>query len=184
MTSSASATCIGESFSALAIFSTATSCSSVSTVSPSGSTLAVARWASLRRILLTRSRRAAVARTAAAAGLLSSWVRPAESRPKDRSRSRAPIADWLLRKPTIRPSSRCIAIGNQTRTFSPKSVPSLTQPLELILLQRFEEKQRFQFSGTQSRGLVHDRLLLFGQVAMDQGDGERPLPDGGGNALD
>ena len=73
-------------------------------------------WPSLCRIPATRSRSAAVARTAAAAGLFSSWVSPADSDPSASSRSRWPIdRRWLLRMPKNSPSSRCIAIGNHSR---------------------------------------------------------------------
>ena len=57
-------------------------------------------------------RSAAVARTAAAAGLFSSWVRPADSAPSASSRSRCRRSRCAVRMPRNRPSSRCIAIGN------------------------------------------------------------------------
>ena len=79
------------------------------------------------RIRETRSRSDAVARTAAAAGLLSSWVSPADRRPSDSSRSRWPTAAWLDRIPIVSPSSRCMAIGNQARIRSPISPASITQ---------------------------------------------------------
>ncbi|MDQ0604134.1 hypothetical protein QF037_008479 [Streptomyces canus] len=62
----------------------------------------------------TRSRRVAVARTAAAAGLLSSWVRPADNEPSASSRSRWPMARWVLCEPKNSPSSRWTAIGNHS----------------------------------------------------------------------
>ena len=68
---------------------------------------------SLRRIPATRSRSAAVARTAAAAGLFSSWVRPADSDPRASSRSRWPTTRWVFWTPRNAPSSRWTAIGNQ-----------------------------------------------------------------------
>ena len=66
----------------------------------------------------TRSRSDSVARMAAAAGLLSSWVSPAESEPSASSRSRSPIAVDERCMPTKRPATRCIAIGNHSRSFS------------------------------------------------------------------
>src|SRR6266702_5763335 len=82
----------------------------------------VARWygpaamvPSLRRIPATRSRNAEVARTAAAAGLFSSWVRPADSEPSASSRSRWPITRCAFWAPKNSPSSRCMAIGNHSR---------------------------------------------------------------------
>ncbi|CAM5725042.1 hypothetical protein SHIRM173S_04300 [Streptomyces hirsutus] len=74
--------------------------------------------ASLCRILATRSRSVAVARTAAAAGLLSSWVSPADNDPSASSRSRCPTAAWVLFAPKNSPSSRCTAIGNHSRMMS------------------------------------------------------------------
>jgi hypothetical protein len=68
-----------------------------------------------------------VARTAAAAGLFSSWVRPADSRPSDSSRSRWPTIAWLARKPMVMPSSMCMAIGNHSRILSPNSTAPMTQ---------------------------------------------------------
>ena len=65
-----------------------------------------------------RSRRIDVARTAAAAGLFSSWVSPAESEPRAIRRCRSPMIVWLLRMPKNNPSSRCIAIGNHSRMAS------------------------------------------------------------------
>lgn len=75
----------------------------------------------------TRSRSTDVARTAAAAGLFSSWVRPADSEPRASSRSRSPTMVCVLRMPMNRPSSRCIAIGNQDRTASAKSSAGSTK---------------------------------------------------------
>ena len=84
------------------------------------------------RIRLTRSRSDAVARTAAAAGLLSSWVSPAERRPSESSRSRCPTAAWLVRIPRVIPSSRCIAIGNHSRILAPKESASITQKRQSV----------------------------------------------------
>ena len=67
------------------------------------------------RIPATRSRSTAVARTAAAAGLFSSWVNPADSDPRASSRSRSPMMVWLRCIPRNTPSSRCTAIGNHCR---------------------------------------------------------------------
>ena len=67
---------------------------------------------SLCRIPATRSRSAAVALTAAAAGLFSSCVRPADSEPSASSRSRWPMTCWAFWKLKNSPSSRCSAIGN------------------------------------------------------------------------
>ena len=69
---------------------------------------------SLCRISPTRSRSVAVARTAAAAGLLSSWVRPADNEPSASSRSRWPTTRWVFFEPKNSPSSRCTAIGNHS----------------------------------------------------------------------
>ena len=73
-----------------------------------------------------------MARTAAAAGLFSSWVSPADNRPSDSSRSRCPMMAWLERKPMVRPSSRCIAIGNHSRNFSPNSSAPITQKSQSV----------------------------------------------------
>ena len=62
----------------------------------------------------TRSRSEPVARTAAAAGLFSSWASPADSDPSASSRSRWPIASWVFLVPKSSPSSRCTAIGNHS----------------------------------------------------------------------
>ena len=59
--------------------------------------------ASLCRIPATRSRSAAVARTAAAAGLFSSWVSPADSEPRASSRSRSLTSRWLFCMPRKMP---------------------------------------------------------------------------------
>ncbi len=56
-----------------------------------------------------------MARTAAAAGLLSSWVSPADSEPRASSRSRCSTAFWVDCVPKNRPSRRCRAIGNHSR---------------------------------------------------------------------
>ena len=126
--SSASPTSIGDSSSALTIRSTAASCSSVSATRALGSTSEVARWASLPRILLTRSRSAAVARTAAAAGLLSSWVSPADSRPSDSSRSRWPMIAWLERiADASRPRACAWPSGTTAGSASPNTFASITQ---------------------------------------------------------
>ncbi len=82
---------------------------------------------SLCRIPATRSRSDAVARTAAAAGLLSSWVRPADSEPSASRRSRCPMAAWAFLLPKNRPSSRCTAIGNQSCMSSAKTAASSTK---------------------------------------------------------
>lgn len=76
--------------------------------------------ASLCRIFATRSRSDEVARTAAAAGLFSSWVRPADSEPSASSRSRWPMARWVFLEPKNSPSSRCTAIGNHSRMTAAK----------------------------------------------------------------
>ena len=69
---------------------------------------------SLCRIPATRSRSAEVALTAAAAGLFSSWVRPADSEPRASSRSRW-LTAWLAALlPKNAPSSRWTASGNQS----------------------------------------------------------------------
>ena len=74
--------------------------------------------ASLCRIPATRSRSDSVARTAAAAGLLSSWVSPAESDPSASSRSRSPTALDVRCMPVYSPATRCIGIGNHSRSTS------------------------------------------------------------------
>ena len=90
--SSASDVSSGLSFGALETFSTARICRSMMDSRLARSNLPAAIIRSLPRIPETRSRRLAVARTAAAAGLLSSWVRPAVSEPSASSRSRWPTA--------------------------------------------------------------------------------------------
>ena len=80
-----------------------------------------ASMASFCRIPATRSRSEDVARTAAAAGLFSSWVSPADSAPRASSRSRWPTTASLLRRPRNMPSSRWAAIGNHAVNCSPSS---------------------------------------------------------------
>ena len=82
---------------------------------------------SLWRIPATRSRNPAVARTAAAAGLFSSWVSPADSEPSASSRSRCPMACCVFLMPKNRPSSRCTAIGNQSFISSANTSASSTK---------------------------------------------------------
>ncbi len=82
---------------------------------------------SLCRIPATRSRSVEVARTAAAAGLFSSWVSPADREPRASSRSRCPMACWAFLLPKNSPSSRCTAIGNQSRISSAKTSASSTK---------------------------------------------------------
>ena len=84
----------------------------------------------------TRSRRAALARTAAAAGLFSSWVRPAVSAPRASSCWRWPTICWELRMPKNRPSSRWMAIGNHSRTASPKSLARISTNSRASLMTR------------------------------------------------
>ena len=84
------------------------------------------------RIPATRSRSAAVARTVAAAGLFSSCIRPEASEPSAASRCRSPITAWLLRIPKNSPSSRCIAIGNHSRTRCPKSSADSTKKVQSL----------------------------------------------------
>ena len=80
---------------------------------------------SLPRIAATRSRSVTVARTAAAAGLLSSWVRPAVSEPSASSRSRWPTASRDRWPPSQSPSSRCVGIGNHSvMTCAKQDAPS------------------------------------------------------------
>jgi len=85
---------------------------------------------SLCLIPATRSRSAAVALTAAAAGLFSSWVRPADSVPRASSRSRCPIISWVRRPPKNSPSSRCTAIGNHSCISSLNTSASMTKNLD------------------------------------------------------
>jgi len=81
----------------------------------------------LWRIPATRSRSAEVARRAAAAGLFSSWVRPADSEPSASSRSRWLTTCWKVRLPKNSPSSRCTAIGNQSRMICANSSAASTK---------------------------------------------------------
>ena len=85
---------------------------------------------SLWRIPATRSRSEDVARTAAAAGLLSSWVRPADSEPSASSRSRWPTTCWVFRVPKNSPSSRCTGIGNHSRISHAKSLAASTKNVD------------------------------------------------------
>ena len=119
--SSASLASIGPSLGALATRSTASSCSLTSPGSATGSIAPPASMASLCRMPAIRSRSAAVALTAAAAGLFSSWVSPADSEPRASSRSRSLTSRWLFSMPRKIPSSRWIAIGNHARTCTPHS---------------------------------------------------------------
>ena len=68
-----------------------------------------------------RSRSDEVARTAAAAGLFSSWVSPAVSAPRATSFSRCPTTTWDVRCAMSMPSMRCIAVGNQERSCGANS---------------------------------------------------------------
>ena len=86
-----------------------------------------ASMASFLRMPATRWRRAAVARAVAAAGLFSSCIRPAVNAPSAVSRSRSPTRAWLLRNPKKTPSSRWIAIGNQSRISVAKSFADSTK---------------------------------------------------------
>ncbi len=63
-----------------------------------------------------------VARTAAAAGLLSSWVSPADSEPRASSRSRWAIVRCRAVNPWNSPLSRCWAIGNHSCMISRRTV--------------------------------------------------------------
>jgi hypothetical protein len=77
--------------------------------------------ASLARKPATLSRSASAARPAAAAGLFSSWVSPADSLPSASSRSRS-ASTWLPRfMPSRKPSSRCTAIGYQRENSAANS---------------------------------------------------------------
>ena len=82
---------------------------------------------SLRRMPAIRSRSAAAARTAAAAGLFSSWVRPADSEPSASSRSRCPVSSSRFWRPKNTPSSRCTAIGNHSCISSANTSASSTK---------------------------------------------------------
>ena len=94
------------------------SCSTVRERSTSPSSLPSDSIASLCRMPANRSRSAAAARDAAAAGLFSSWVSPAVSFPSASSRSRCATTSARLRCPTNSPSSRCTAIGYHCRNTS------------------------------------------------------------------
>ncbi len=113
--SSRSEASIGLSSGALATRSTASSWSRIRVSSAAGSNRPLVTRRSLCRIPATRSRSVEVARTAAAAGLFSSWVRPADSEPSASSRSRWPTCCWMFLIPKNSPSSMCTAIGNQSR---------------------------------------------------------------------
>ncbi len=106
---------------AVATPSTASSWSSTSCETTAPSSFPDASIASLWRMPATRSRSDSVARMAAAAGLLSSWVRPAESEPRASRRSRSPIAVEERCIPMKSPATRCIASGNHSRSFSDQS---------------------------------------------------------------
>ena len=82
---------------------------------------------SLCRIPATRSRSAEVALTAAAAGLFSSWVRPADSEPRASSRSRWLTACWATLLPKNAPSSRCTGSGYQSVINCAKHAASSTK---------------------------------------------------------
>ena len=110
--SSRSDACIGVSAGAWRTFLTNSSCAITSFCSCAPASLPDAIMASLLRMPATRSRSASAARPAAAAGLLSSWVSPAESLPSASNRSRSATWELLLRIPSSIPSSRCIAMGN------------------------------------------------------------------------
>ena len=75
----------------MATRSTAASCSAINGSSAITDILPAAIIASLCRMPATRFRSAAVALTAAEAGLFSSWVSPADSEPSASNRSRWPI---------------------------------------------------------------------------------------------
>ena len=92
MASSRSEASSGDRAAAFGTRSAASSCNLISVSSMVRSHFPPAIMPSLCRIPATRSRSAEVARTAAAAGLLSSWVRPADSEPSASSRSRCPMA--------------------------------------------------------------------------------------------
>ncbi len=90
-----------------------------------------ARIFSLCRIPATRSRSADVARSAAAAGLFSSWVSPADSEPSASSRSRWLTTCWKVWLPKNSPSSRCTAIGNHSVMMPAKSSAASTKKREV-----------------------------------------------------
>ncbi len=95
------------------IRSTASSCSATIWCSLVASRVPSASIASFDRIPATRCRSVAAARTAAAAGLFSSWVSPADKEPRASNRSRSPTVSLVRRMPITKPSIRCTAIGNQ-----------------------------------------------------------------------
>ena len=95
--------------------------------------------ASLWCMARTRSRSADVARTAAAAGLLSSWVSPAVSEPRASSRSRWPTTALLFCMPRNRPSSRWTAIGNHSRTSAPKVGPGRASRRQSVTAEKVAE---------------------------------------------
>ena len=127
MASSWSEASSGDRAAAFGTRSAASSCNRISVCSMVRSHFPPAIMPSLCRIPATRSRSADVARTAAAAGLLSSWVRPADSEPSASSRSRWPMAAWAFLLPKNSPSSRCTAIGNQSCISSAKTAASSTK---------------------------------------------------------
>ena len=82
---------------------------------------------------VTLSRNASVARIAAAAGLLSSWVRPADSLPSASSRSRS-ASCWLPRRmPSSMPSSRCTAIGNHCANLLANSLAGSANTTQSVI---------------------------------------------------
>jgi hypothetical protein len=89
-----------------------------------------ARAASFSRIFDTRCCKVAVARTAAAAGLLSSWVSPADSDPSARSRSRCAVVRCRLVNPWNSPVSRCCAIGNHSYMMSRRTDASISKKVD------------------------------------------------------
>ena len=103
----------------------------MSVCSAASSRWPAARAASFSRILDTRCCSTEVARTAAAAGLFSSWVRPADSEPSASSRSRWAMLRCRVVKPWNRPVSRCWAIGNQSRMTSRSTVASISKKCEV-----------------------------------------------------
>ena len=127
MASSRSEASSGDRAAAFGTRSAASSCSLISVSSVVLSHFPPAIMPSLCRMPATRSRSAEVARTAAAAGLLSSWVRPADSEPSASSRSRWPITCWAFWLPKNSPSSRCTAIGNHSCISSAKTAASSTK---------------------------------------------------------
>jgi hypothetical protein len=93
----------------------------VSSSSTEPSSLPSASIASLCRMPANRSRSVSDARTAAAAGLFSSWVSPAVSLPSASSRSRWAISSSELRMPVNMPCSRWTAIGYHCWNFAANS---------------------------------------------------------------